>query len=380
MRLPLSAGRPAAWSSSRGRRAAPRDQPGGDRAGHADDTRILAHLARAVDLPGPLARDGAALGDHAEAHDLRAHAAASSPPRRRRCPSRSAASGTGTTATPGSGTPRSRCTRCSGWASPRRRPRSPAGCATGSRSRRASDAAAAEHHVPGRRFLRPRGGLLDHWEGYRGSRPVRIGNGAADQLQLDIYGEALDSIYFATSTASRSGTRAGSRSRSILDWLADHWDQPEEGIWETRGGRKDFTYGRAMSWVAFDRAIRLATEHGRPAPLDRWTSARRRHLRPGLDRGLERRARRVRAALRHRRARLVAAADAAVGFIAPHDPHVALDPGRHGRGAGHRQPGLPLRPRRLAGRTARRRRARSRCAPSATSTRWPGPAGSRRPG
>jgi GH15 family glucan-1,4-alpha-glucosidase len=60
----------------------------------------------------------------------------------------------------------------------------------------------------------------------------------------------------------------------LLDWLADNWDQPEEGIWETRGGRKDFTYGRLMCWVAFDRGIRLATEHGRPAPLDRWISAR----------------------------------------------------------------------------------------------------------
>ena len=60
----------------------------------------------------------------------------------------------------------------------------------------------------------------------------------------------------------------------VLDWLADHWDQPEAGIWETRGGPKDFTYGRVMSWVAFDRAIRMAMTHGRPAPLDRWTSVR----------------------------------------------------------------------------------------------------------
>ena len=55
----------------------------------------------------------------------------------------------------------------------------------------------------------------------------------------------------------------------LLNWLAEHWDQPEAGIWETRGGAKDFTYGRVMSWVAFDRAIRLATSHGRPAPVER---------------------------------------------------------------------------------------------------------------
>jgi GH15 family glucan-1,4-alpha-glucosidase len=115
---------------------------------------------------------------------------------------------------------------------------------------------------------------LDHWAGYRGSRPVRIGNGAADQLQLDIYGEALDSIYAGDHAGIEVGHPGWTGICGILDWLADNWDQPEEGIWETRGGRQDFTYGRAMSWVALDRGIRLAVEHGRPAPLERWTSAR----------------------------------------------------------------------------------------------------------
>ena len=115
---------------------------------------------------------------------------------------------------------------------------------------------------------------LDHWSGYRGSRPVRVGNGAADQLQLDIYGEALDSIYFADRCGISMGHRGWNSIRVILDWLADNWDRPEEGIWETRGGRQDFTYGRLMSWVAFDRGIRLAAEYGRPAAIDRWTAAR----------------------------------------------------------------------------------------------------------
>ncbi len=115
---------------------------------------------------------------------------------------------------------------------------------------------------------------LDHWAGYRGSRPVRIGNGAADQLQLDIYGEALDSIYAGDHAGIEVGHPGWLGICGILDWLADNWDQPEEGIWETRGGRQDFTYGRAMSWVALDRGIRLAVERGRPAPLERWTSAR----------------------------------------------------------------------------------------------------------
>ena len=80
---------------------------------------------------------------------------------------------------------------------------------------------------------------LEHWSGYRGSRPVRIGNCASDQLQLDIYGEALDSIFFADARGLPVGHRGWTSIRELLDWLAEHWDQPEEGIWETRGGRKD---------------------------------------------------------------------------------------------------------------------------------------------
>jgi GH15 family glucan-1,4-alpha-glucosidase len=116
--------------------------------------------------------------------------------------------------------------------------------------------------------------IVEGWEGYRGSYPVRIGNGAAGQLQLDIYGEALEALY----NADRSGIAIGQPGwlavLRVLDWLADNWDQPEEGIWETRGGRKDFTYGRLMCWVAFDRAIRLATAYGRPAPIERWVKER----------------------------------------------------------------------------------------------------------
>ncbi len=115
---------------------------------------------------------------------------------------------------------------------------------------------------------------IDQWEGYRGSYPVRIGNGAAEQLQLDIFGEALDSIFFAFQRGLDIGHAGWLELHAVLDWLADHWDQPEAGIWETRGGPKDFTYGRVMSWVAFDRAIRMAIVHGRPAPLERWTSVR----------------------------------------------------------------------------------------------------------
>jgi GH15 family glucan-1,4-alpha-glucosidase len=116
--------------------------------------------------------------------------------------------------------------------------------------------------------------ILPDWEGYRGSYPVRIGNGAAGQRQLDIYGEALDGFHYIYRFGVEIGQPGWLAICELLEWLADNWDQPEEGIWEPRGGRKDFTYGRLMCWVAFDRAIRLATAHGRPAPLSRWMAER----------------------------------------------------------------------------------------------------------
>ena len=118
---------------------------------------------------------------------------------------------------------------------------------------------------------------LDHLDGYMGSRPVRIGNGASDQLQLDIYGEAMNSIHVLDSGALGDfgvGHHGWNAIVGMMDWLCEHWHDPEEGIWETRGGRRAFVYGQLMSWVAFDRAIRMATNRGRPADLARWTAAR----------------------------------------------------------------------------------------------------------
>ena len=115
---------------------------------------------------------------------------------------------------------------------------------------------------------------LDHFEGWRGSRPVRIGNGAADQLQLDIYGEAMDGVFLGDAHGLQVGYQGWRAIADTIDWVCEHWDQPDEGIWETRGGRKDFTYGRFQSWVALDRAIRLAQRHGRQANLARWMTER----------------------------------------------------------------------------------------------------------
>ena len=116
--------------------------------------------------------------------------------------------------------------------------------------------------------------ILDSWAGYADSRPVRIGNGAADQLQLDIYGELLDAIWLAHRRGLRIGHTGWVKLAQIADWVCDNWEQPDEGIWETRGGRQHFTYGRLMCWVALDRMVRLATEYGRPADLARWIAER----------------------------------------------------------------------------------------------------------
>ena len=116
--------------------------------------------------------------------------------------------------------------------------------------------------------------VLEHLEGYRESRPVRIGNGASDQLQLDIYGEAMDSIYLADMNRIPITHEGWQHISSIVDWLCENWDRSDEGIWETRGGQQDFTYGRLMSWVAFDRAIRIAARRARPADIVKWRNTR----------------------------------------------------------------------------------------------------------
>jgi GH15 family glucan-1,4-alpha-glucosidase len=127
--------------------------------------------------------------------------------------------------------------------------------------------------------------VLEHFEGYRGSSPVRIGNGAANQLQLDIYGEALNAIYLADIHSLQPSHDAWTHMASMVDWLSEQWDQSEDGIWETRGGRQNFVYGKLMSWVAFDRAIRLAQRRGRPADIIRWTNMRDMVYRQVMERG-----------------------------------------------------------------------------------------------
>ncbi|HYI17248.1 MAG TPA: glycoside hydrolase family 15 protein [Solirubrobacteraceae bacterium] len=126
---------------------------------------------------------------------------------------------------------------------------------------------------------------LPHWSGYMDSAPVRIGNGAADQRQLDIYGELIDSVYLYNKYGAPIFHETWGSLRRIVDWLCENWDNVDEGIWETRGGQKDFTYSRLMSWVAIERAIRMNRARGLPGDIVRWLAERDRIYNQIMSRG-----------------------------------------------------------------------------------------------
>ncbi len=111
-------------------------------------------------------------------------------------------------------------------------------------------------------------------DGYRGSKPVRIGNAANQQLQIDVYGELMDALFQQVSLGMIRPSTVWGLVRVLVEYLETQWHQPDEGIWEVRGGARHFTVSKAMAWVAFDRAIRLAETHGLAAPLARWKAAR----------------------------------------------------------------------------------------------------------
>lgn len=114
---------------------------------------------------------------------------------------------------------------------------------------------------------------LDHLDGYRGSRPVRIGNAAHHQVQLDIYGELLDSVYLYDRYVEPVSYSFWLDISRQVDWVCDHWYMEDEGIWEVRGGKREFLYSRMMCWVAIDRAIKIATAHSYPL-LSHWKEER----------------------------------------------------------------------------------------------------------
>ncbi|MFW6331029.1 MAG: glycoside hydrolase family 15 protein, partial [Gemmatimonadota bacterium] len=115
---------------------------------------------------------------------------------------------------------------------------------------------------------------LDHLEGYRGSKPVRIGNGAYDQLQLDIYGELLDSVYLFNKYGAPISFDLWQQLRKLINWIAENRHKTDEGVWEVRGGQRHFTYSKLMAWVALDRGIRLAEKRSFPSDKERWSAVR----------------------------------------------------------------------------------------------------------
>lgn len=110
--------------------------------------------------------------------------------------------------------------------------------------------------------------------GYEGSAPVRVANAAADQVQLDVYGEVMDALYVARRAGLAYDAISWSLECALIRHLETIWAQPDDGIWEVRGGRRHFTHSKVMAWVAFDRAVRSATEFDLEAPIERWEGIR----------------------------------------------------------------------------------------------------------
>jgi GH15 family glucan-1,4-alpha-glucosidase len=111
--------------------------------------------------------------------------------------------------------------------------------------------------------------------GYQGARPVRIGNAAVEQFQLDVYGEVMDSLHLVRRIGLGADEAAWDLQRALLEFLEGHWQEPDEGIWEIRGPRRQFTHSKVMAWVAVDRAVKAVELAGVEGPLDRWRALRR---------------------------------------------------------------------------------------------------------
>jgi GH15 family glucan-1,4-alpha-glucosidase len=167
---------------------------------------------------------------------------------------------------------------------------------------------------------------LGEWEadwlpGYEGSAPVRIGNAAVNQRQLDVYGEVIDAISLGTQAGLSFDRHAWSLLRALLGFLEKHWDQPDEGIWEVRGPRRHFVHSKVMAWVAFDRAIRIS-ELGLPGRIDQWRAVRQRIHDEVIEKGYDQK--RGTFTQSYGSAELDAAVlmIPEVGFLPPEDPRV----------------------------------------------------------
>jgi GH15 family glucan-1,4-alpha-glucosidase len=128
---------------------------------------------------------------------------------------------------------------------------------------------------------------IDWLPGYEGSKPVRVGNAATGQFQLDVYGEVLDALHQGRVSDLETSKEAWSLQRHLLGFLEDAWKEPDEGIWEVRGPRRHFTHSKVMAWVAFDRGVQAVERFGRTGPVDRWREIRREIHREVLEKGFD---------------------------------------------------------------------------------------------
>ena len=115
---------------------------------------------------------------------------------------------------------------------------------------------------------------LDWLAGYEGSRPVRVGNAASGQFQLDVYGEVMDALHLAREVGIDPDVEAWELQKALLEFLESRWKDPDDGIWEVRGPRRHFTHSKVMAWVAFDRAVKSAAAFGLDGPVEQWAAAR----------------------------------------------------------------------------------------------------------
>jgi GH15 family glucan-1,4-alpha-glucosidase len=174
--------------------------------------------------------------------------------------------------------------------------------------------------IDGRRTLNEE--VLRHLEGYRGSRPVRIGNEAYRQFQLDIYGELLDSVYLYNKYGTPISYELWTHLRRLANWVCENWHRPDEGIWEVRSARQHFVYSKLMCWVALDRAVRLADKRSFPADRARWQGCRDQIYEDIMEKGWSRERR---AFVQHYGSEHLDAANLImplVFFLAPTDPRM----------------------------------------------------------
>jgi GH15 family glucan-1,4-alpha-glucosidase len=141
------------------------------------------------------------------------------------------------------------------------------------------------YRVDGSRELPER--ELDHLPGYAGSAPVRVGNDAVSQRQMDVLGEVMIALHEARARGLETDGEAWAMQLALVDELADHWDEPDNGLWEVRGPQRHFTHSRVMVWAAFDRAVRAVEENDLDGPVDRWRELRDRVKAEVLEKGFD---------------------------------------------------------------------------------------------